>query len=33
MLHVGNDGSLRHRLAVTTTTPGALDIATCEIEQ
>jgi hypothetical protein len=33
MLHVGNDGSLRHRLAVTTTTAGALDIATCEIEQ
>lgn len=33
MIHIGNDGALRHRLAVTTTTAGALDVATCEIEQ
>jgi hypothetical protein len=32
MIHVGNDGALRHRLTVTTTTAGLLDIATCEIE-
>jgi len=33
MVHVGNNGALRHRLAVTTTTAGALDIAICAIEQ
>lgn len=31
--HVGNDGALRKRLVVVVTTGGALDIATCEIEQ
>lgn len=33
MIHIGNNGALRSRLAVTTTTAGALDVATCEIEQ
>jgi hypothetical protein len=33
MIHIGNDGALRKRLAVTTTTVGLLDIATCEVEQ